>query len=324
MVKKENNAQIAAIFYEMADILQLKNVKWKPQAYIIAGQTLESLREDVSEIYSKEGIEGLMKLSGIGEALAKKIVQYLKEKKIDEYEEMKKTIPAGLYEMMRVPGIGAKKASFFYNKLGIKTIDDLSRAAEEHRLSGLPGFKERAEQKIIEGINILKSKKERMPLKIAVKMANAIIFELKKLPEVSDAIAAGSIRRKKESVGDIDILVRTGKPEEVLGKFVKMKFVMEILGIGKEKATIITKKGIQVDLRVFEDDEFGAGLLYFTGDKQHNIWLRKIAIRKGFKLNEYGLFNSAGKKIAGRTEEEIYRALDLKIFPPEKRIGEVR
>lgn len=319
-----NNSEIAQIFFEMADILELKKVRWKPRAYLIAGQTLESLKKDVSKIYEAGGEKALMDIPGIGEALALKIIQYLKENKIEEYEKLKKTVPAGLYEMMKVPGIGAKKASIFYNKMRIKDIDELYRAAEEHKLMGLRGFKEKAEQKIIDGINLFKARKPKMSLKIAQKISNKILSELKKFPEIEEAIAAGSIRRKKETIGDIDILVRTSGPEIVLNRFVKLGFVKEILGVGKEKATVMTQEGIQVDVRVFSDEEFGAGLLYFTGDKQHNIWLRKIAIKKGLKLNEYGLFDRAGKRIAGKNEEEIYFALGLKWISPEKRIGEAR
>lgn len=325
--KRENNNKIAAIFFEIADILQIKNVKWKPQAFIVAGQTLESLNEDVSEIYKKGGKDGkkaLMELPGIGEALSEKIIQFLKTGKIDEHEKLKKTIPHGLYEMMQVPGVGAKKASLFYNKLGIKSIDELSRAAEEHKLQGLPGFKERAEQKIIEGVELFKSKKPRMPFKEAEKIVKPILKAIQKLAEVKEVIVAGSFRRKKSTIGDFDIVIRTSSPELVLKKAVKLSFVKQILGIGKEKATIITREGVQVDMRVFTDEEFGAGLLYFTGDKQHNIWLRKIAIRKGWKLNEYGLFDSKNKRIAGKTEKEVYDALGLRMLLPEKRIGEVR
>jgi DNA polymerase (family 10) len=324
MVKKRvNNEKIAQIFFEMADILQLENVKWKPQAFIVAGQTLESLSKDVSELYRKNGKKGLLELPGIGEALAEKIIQFLKTGKIREHEKLKKTIPAGLYAMMQVPGVGAKKASLFYNRLGIKNIDELSRAAEEHRLVGLPGFKERAEQKIIEGIELMKNEQDRIPWKKAEKIVDKILKEIKKLPEVVECIPAGSFRRKKASVRDLDIVVRTDKPENVLNKFVKMNFVKQVLGIGKEKATIITRDGVQVDVRVFTDEEFGAGLLYFTGDKQHNIWLRKIAIKKGWKLNEYGLFDKNGMRIAGKIEGEIYDKLGLAYINPEKRIGEV-
>ena len=324
MKKRSNNGEIAAIFYEMAEILDFKNIKWKPRAYIIAAQTLESLREDVSEIYNREGEKGIDNIPGIGEHLKQKIIQYIKEKRIDEYDKLRKSVPVGLYEMMKVPGVGAKKASLFYHKLGIKNIDELYRAVEEQKLRKLAGFKEKSEQKIMEGINILKNQKGRMPLKKAQKLANSILREIRKFLEVDKVIAAGSLRRKKSTIGDIDIVVRTEKPELVLKKFVKLGFVKDILGIGKEKATIINKDGVQIDCRVFTDEEFGAGLLYFTGDKQHNIWLRKIAIKKGWKLNEYGLFDNKNRRIAGMNEKEIYNKLGVKMLAPEKRIGETK
>lgn len=319
--KRNNNPEIAGIFYEMAEILELQNIKWKPNAYIAAAQTIESLKKDVSEIYKKDGVEGINKLPGIGEGLTKKIVQFIETGKIDEHERLKKSIPAGLYDIMKVPGIGAKKASLFYNQLGIKNIDDLEKAAKEKRLIGLPGFKEKAEERILEGIEMMKNQR-RILLKDAEKIADKILKELRKLPEVEKAIAAGSIRRKKSTIGDIDIIVETLDPENVLNKFAKMKFVGKILGVGKEKATIITKDDVQVDVRVADKNFFGACLLYFTGDKNHNIWLRKIAIKKGWKLSEYGLFKG-NKMIAGKTEEEIYSKLGLKFIKPEDRIGEL-
>jgi len=323
---KSNNSDLAGIFYEMAEILELKQVKWKPQAYIAAAQTMESLGEDVSEIYKKKGRNGLLELPGIGEALADKIIRYLGERKIDEYERLKKSVPAGLYEMMKIPGVGAKKAMLFYNKLGIKSIDELGRAAEEHKLLGLRGFKEKSEQKIIEGIEMMKGEQKRISLKDAERLAKPILAGLGKIKEIKETIVAGSFRRKKSSIRDFDIILMAEEKnhEKILNSFTKMSFVKEVLGKGREKATIITKDGIQVDARVFTDKEFGTGLLYFTGDKGHNIWLRKIAIKKGWKLNEYGLFDGKGKRIAGKNEEEVYNKLGLDYIEPEKRIGEVR
>jgi DNA polymerase (family 10) len=324
--KEKNNSKIAEIFFEMADILEFNGVKWKPQAYIAAGQTLESSKKDISEIYQKSGREGLLNLPGIGEALTDKIIQYLKEGKIEEHERLIKTLPFGLVEMMRVPSIGAKKASLLYRQLRIKNIDELARAAEEHKLLKLEGFGDKSERKILEGIELMKHEQTRIPLKRAKQLANKILKEIKKVSGVQECIAAGSLRRRKSSVKDLDIVVmaENNKQETILKKFTQMHFVKEILGVGKEKATIITKDGVQVDVRVFNEEEFGAGLLYFTGDKQHNIWLRKIAIKKGWKLNEYGLFDKKNKRIAGRTEEEVYDLLDLDYIKPEARIGEVR
>ncbi len=320
--KMSLNEKIAEIFYEMADILALEKVKWKPGAYIVAAQTLESLKQDVQDIYLKKGIKGLEELPGIGEKLAQKIIQYIETEKIDEHERLKKTIPAGVYQMMKIPGIGAKKAWIFFHELGIKNIDQLDQAVKKHKLRGVKGFKEKTEENILQGIEILKSEKEKMSLKEAEKLSNSIISQLKKLPSVQEAVPAGSLRRKKSKIRDLDIVIKSDSPEKITNAFVKMSFVSRVIGQGPSKATIISKDNTQIDIRVFPDDEFGAGLLYFTGDKQHNIWLRKIAIRKGLKLNEYGLFQ-ADKKIAGKTEEEIYKALGLKMHRPEDRIGEI-
>ena len=179
------------------------------------------------------------------------------------------------------------------------------------------------QEKILDGIQAFKEQKGRIPLEEAEKIASRALKELKKIKEVEKAIVAGSIRRKKPRIRDIDIVIETRKPEIVAEKFTKMSFVTKIIGKGKEKATIMNKENIQVDIRFFTQENFGSGLLYFTGDKQHNIWLRKIAIKKGWKLNEYGLF-SGKKRIAGKTEKEIYDKLGVKYIGPEKRIGEVK
>lgn len=315
---QNTNLEIAKVFYEMADILELENIRWKPAAYRMAAQTLESLKIDVKNIYKKEGEKGLDKLPAIGSGLTKKIVQYIKEGKIDTYEKLKKSLPSGLYEMMGVPGVGPKKAWLFYNKLGIKNINELKKAAQEHKLEGLPGFKERAEENILQAIATMKSDEQRILLEKAEKIAKDVIKKLKEIPEVKNAIGAGSLRRKKPTIRDIDIVIETTEPEKVVNSFIKMNFVKKVLGKGKEKATIINKQGIQIDIRLFNKDNFGSGLLYFTGSKQHNIWLRKIAIKKSYKLNEYGLFKG-NKRIAGKTEKEIYDKLGLKYAEPEER-----
>ena len=317
MAKKE---EIAQIFYHTADVLESQNVKWKPLAYRKAARSLENLKEDVDSVYQRGGIKGIEEIQGVGEGLAKKIIQYIETGKINEWERLKKTLPKGFYQLLDVPGLGVKKAKLFYEKLKIKSIEQLEKAAKAHKLIGLPGFKEKSEKNILEGIMLMKQQKGRMPLVKAEKIANKMIFQLKKLPEVEEAIAAGSVRRKKSTVRDIDLIVKTKQPEKVIQLFTKMTFVKKVLGKGPEKATIITKENVQADLRVFTNEEFGAGLLYFTGDKEHNIWLRKIAIKKGMKLNEYGLFKGK-KKITGKTEREIYNILGVKMPSPEKRIG---
>jgi DNA polymerase (family 10) len=316
-MKKE---EISQIFYHIADVLESQGVAWKPIAYRKAARSLENLKEDVDALYQREGIKGIEEIQGVGEALAKKIIQYIETGKIDLWERLKKTLPKGFYQLLDVPGLGIKKAKLFFEKLKIKNIAQLEKAAKAHKLLSLPGFKEKSEQNILQGIELLKKQKGRIPYLKAKKIADKIVSELKKLAEVDEVIAAGSLRRKMPTIGDLDIVVKTKYPERVIDKFVKMPFVKKIVGQGNEKATIITKENVQVDIRVFTEEEFGAGMLYFTGDKEHNIWLRKIAIKKGLKLNEYGLFRGS-KRIAGRTEQEIYQSLNVKMPIPEKRIG---
>jgi len=318
-MKKEFNSKLSEIFYEIADIFEIREIRWKPQAYRIAAQTLENLREDVSKIYKEKGEKGLEELPGIGEGIAKKIAEYIKTGKIQHFEQLKKTIPEGLHQMMNVPGIGAKKASLFYNKLGIKKIEDLEKAARQGKLKALPLIKEKTEKNILEGIKLLSEKKARMPYKEAEKIAKFLLKNIKKIKEAEKVEIAGSYRRKKPTIGDFDIVILTGNPKKTADKFIKMNFINKVLAKGEDKVTVIIKQGIQVDIRFFNRNNYGSGLLYFTGDKQHNIWLRKIAIKKGYKLSEYGLFKSK-KRIAGKTEKEIYDKLNVKFLQPEKRI----
>ena len=317
------NEKLASIFYEMAEILEFKKVKWKPQAYIIASQTIEGLNQDVLDIYLKKGIRGLEELPGIGEGIARKIVQYIKTEKIDEFEKLKKSIPRGIYEIMKIQGIGPKKASIFYEKLRIRTTNDLKKAVLSHKLLGLGGFKAKSEKNILEAIELLKTASGRISLKRAEKIAEEIKKELEKIKDVKKVEIAGSIRRRKSTIGDIDIVVQTRNSEKVSASFLKSRLIKKILNRGKEKLSFISNYNLGVDVRFFTYSSFGSGLLYFTGDKQYNIWMRKIAIKKGLKLNEYGLFKG-NRKLAGKSEKEILDYLGIKMFSPENRGFELK
>ena len=312
------NLEIARIFYEMADILEMQNVEWKPRAYRKAAKSIESLPIDVSEIYKKEGFEGLMKIPGVGERLAKKIEEYILTGKIREYEKLKKSLPRGLETLIEIPGLGPKKAVLLFKKLNIRTIEDLKKAANEGKIAKLPGFGEKSQENILKGIELFERGQQRLLLSNAITIANEIIEELKKVKGIEDIEPVGSLRRMKETVGDIDILVVAKNPSAVMDKFVSLKNVERVLAKGEKKSMVILKGNIQADVRVFERDEFGAALQYFTGSKEHNIELRKIAIKKGYKLNEYGLFKG-NKKVAGENEEEIYKILVNNYIPPELR-----
>jgi DNA polymerase (family 10) len=316
-MKKE---EIAAIFIKMAEILEMQDVAWKPQAYRVAARSLEDLDKDVTEIYKKGGLKAIEEIPGVGEGIGKKIIEYIETGKIKEFEKLKKSLPSGLLEMMNVLGIGPKKAKVFYQKLGIKNIKELRKAAQAGKIHELPMFKEKTEENILENIKLYKGKKKRIPFKTANKEATKILNILKKVPGVKRCIGAGSLRRKLSTIGDIDLLVTSSQPKKAIDKFTKVPGIKKVLAKGQTKAVIILNNNLQVDLRVIPDAEFGAALQYFTGNKGHNILLRRIAIKKGYKLNEYGLFKGK-KRIAGKTEKEIYNKLGLKMPKPEKRVG---
>jgi len=313
------NQEIVNIFYEIADILEMQNIEWKPQAYRRAARILEAHADDIKKFYKKEGIEGLKELPGIGEGIAKKIVEFIKTGKVKEHEKLLKTIPSHINVLMKIPGMGPKKVKKLNKILNIKTVKELENAALSHKIAHVSGFGEKSEKDILESINLMKGSQERIPLKKAEKIANEIIAKLKKIKEVENITAAGSIRRKKSTIRDIDIIVSSKNPAKVINAFTNIKGIQKVFAKGPRKA-IIMIKSIQVDLRVFSPESWGAGLFYFTGNKSYNIEMRKIAIKKGYKLNEYGLFDKkTGKMIAGKTEEEICKKLGVKYLEPEKR-----
>ncbi|MBM3199817.1 DNA polymerase/3'-5' exonuclease PolX [Candidatus Woesearchaeota archaeon] len=314
------NQEIAQIFYNIADILEMNNVAWKPIAYRKAARALESLSEPIEDVYKKGGIKSLEEIPGIGEGLAKKIEQYLNTGKIDEYERLKKSVPPGILKIMQIQGIGPKKAKKLYKDLGIKNVNDLENAAKRHKIQTLETFKEKTEENILKGIELLRQKTDRMLLGSALPQAEEIVSILQKISGVEKVQAAGSLRRMRETVGDLDILVASKNSKPVMEAFTKMTSVKRVLAEGETKSAVILKTGLQVDVRVVEPSSFGSALQYFTGNKDHNINLRAIAIKKGFKLSEYGLFTKKDDKlVAGRTEEEVYKRLGLSYIEPELR-----
>lgn len=315
-----NNQVIAGIFYEMADILEILDVPWKPNAFRTAARSVESLAEDVADIYSKEGIVGIRKISGIGQSIALKVIEFIKTGRIREYESLKKKVPKGLLELMHIQTLGPKKVKVLYKELKIKNIGELKKAAKAGKIQKLSGFGVKSEKEILEGIDMFQGAGKRTLIGYALPVAEEIVDSIRKLKGVKRAKIAGSIRRRKESIGDIDILVTSNTPKEVMEFFTKMPGVKKILVMGPTKSSVILENGIQCDLRVVEDNIFGAALQYFTGDKIHNVETRKIAIKRGYKLSEYGLFNRrTGKLVAAKTEEDVYKKLGMQFVPPELR-----
>jgi DNA polymerase (family 10) len=294
--------------------------RWRPIAYRNAARTIETLKEDIKEIYDQKGLEGLNQIQNIGEALAKKIEEYIKTEKIKTYQRLLKEIPKHLRELMKVPGLGPKKIEKLHKVLKINNISQLEKAAKKHKIAKLEGFGEESERDILDAIQLAKQEKGKIPLAEAEKEANNIIKQLKPLKEIKQISIAGSTKRKKPFVRDLDILASSNHPEKVTEAFTKIKNVQKILGKGTTKATIILKSGIQADMRVIKPESWGAAFLYFIGSKNYNISLRRIAIKKGLKLSEYGLFEKkTGKMLPSSTEELITNRLKVKWLKPEDR-----
>jgi len=314
MKKKE----IAKIFHEISDFLEMEETAFKPYAYRRAALSLAALKEDVKEIYEKGGIKALKTIPGIGEGLALKIEEYLKTGKIKYHLELKKKTPVDLQEIINIEGMGPRRAKILYEKLKIRTLKDLEKKARAHKIAPLFGFGKKTEKNILEGIEFLKKSKGRSLLGDILPQVREISDKLKELKEVEKITAVGSVIRMKETIGDVDFLIASSKPQKIMDFFVSLPGVLKVWGKGPTKASVRMEQGFDVDIRVVPKKSYGAALQYFIGSKEHNIALRNIAISKGLKLNEYGLFKGS-KMIAGKDEKEIYRILGMPWIPPELR-----
>ncbi len=313
------NQEVADILYKIADVLELMDeIRFKIIAYRRAAQNIESLSKDIAEIYKKNGIEGLREIPGIGKDIAFKTEEIIKTGKLKYLDELKKKIPFDAESLMNIEGLGPKRINILYKKLMVKNAGELERAAKEKKIRDIPGFGVRAEENILKGIEFSKTIKKRFILGYIWPDILKLENELKKLREVERVEICGSARRRKETIGDLDILVISMKPEKVMDYFVKLEAVKRIIAKGSTKSTVILKNDMQVDLRVLQRESFGAAMQYFIGNKEHNIELRKIAISKGYKLSEYGLFKEK-KIVAADDEKKIYRALGLNYIEPEMR-----
>lgn len=312
------NLELAKIFYQLADLLEMKEVGFKPRAYEKAARVLESMEKDVGEIYREKGIKGLKEISGVGEGIARKMEEFIKTGGIKSFQRLKKECPVNLDELMAVEGLAAKKIRVLYKKLKIKNLDDLEKAAKVGKIRKLEGFGEKSETNILQGIDFARRSKGRFLLGEILPAVRKIIGRLDALPEVGKISVAGSVRRMQETVGDIDILVTSAKPEKVMDYFIGMDEVVKIWAKGPTKSSARLKGGYDCDLRVIKKESFGAALQYFTGNKDHNILTRRLAMKKGLKLNEYGVFRK-NKKIAGKTEKDVYQAIGLPYIEPEIR-----
>ncbi|MBS3156951.1 DNA polymerase/3'-5' exonuclease PolX [Candidatus Woesearchaeota archaeon] len=312
------NSKIAEILYEIAEIYEIKGVQWKPQAYNKAARAIENLSDDMKEIYEEKGVKGLDEIPGVGKGISKKIEEYIKTGKINEYNKLKNSIPRGLLNLLEIQGIGPKKAAALYKKLKIKNLKDLEKAVREHKIKELEKFGEKSEEDIKESLKFYKRRdKKRFLLGEILPIAENIVSELKKLKEVDKAVYCGSLRRMNETIGDLDILATGNNPKKIIDNFVRLKEIKKVLAKGSTKSMVFLDNNLQVDIRVVKDNELGSALQYFTGNKDHGIKLRQIAIRKGYKLSEYGLFRK-DKKITC-SEEGIYNRLGMQYIPAELR-----
>ncbi len=318
------NQQIADIFNRIALLLELRDDNpFKIRAYRRAALNIENLTDSIEEIARKDQLE---EIPGIGKDLALKIKEFIATGKVHHQEELQKKIPEGMVALIGVPGIGPKTAKQLYDAFKVTSLKELERLAKTHKIAGLPGIKEKTEENILRGIEFSKKGTDRRPLGVVLPVAEEVLSYLRKLKEVQKVEIAGSLRRRRETVRDIDILTTSSNPKKVMEVFIGLPGVKEVLSHGETRSSVTLEQGIQMDLRVVEPESYGAALAYFTGSKAHNIRLRELGVRKGLKINEYGIFEvKTDKRIGGAEEEDIYRILGLPYIPPELRedTGEV-
>jgi DNA polymerase (family 10) len=314
------NKELAAVFNSIADLLEIKGeVVYKVLAYRRAATTLDDYAPELADVWRTSG--KLPKLTGIGEALAGKLEELLNTGKLGFYEKLKLEVPPGVAEMLAIPDVGPKRAALFWKQLGLVTVAELEAAARSGKLRDLPGMGEKSEAKIVAGIEMRRRSSHRVPLGQAWPLAQDMVRFLRGLPGVELAEAAGSLRRMRSTIGDLDFLAGAdaGRADPIMQSFVHHPKVVRVLALGSTKSSVELSGGLQADLRVVPPQRFGTCLQYFTGGKDHNVRLRELALSKGFSLNEYALTKKNGQEILCATESEVYKTLGLPYIPPELR-----
>lgn len=313
------NSEIAAVFYTIADLLEIKGDNpFRVRSYRNAGEAIEGTGESFKTLVETRADEALEAIPGIGKSIRGKIVEMLETGRCSVLDKLMEELPAGILEILKIGGIGPKKTALLYGKLGIGSVDELEKAALAGGLRDLPGFAELTEKKILKGIKDLKAFSGRFLLSRGVEYAEDFVDFLLKVPGTIDVVPAGSLRRWRESIGDVDILVTCTDPAPVMDEFVSHPDVSDVVSKGHTRSTVILNSGLQVDLRVLDKGCFGAALQYFTGSKGHNVALRDRAKRMGLKISEYGVFRG-DKLVGGSTEEEVYKSVGLPWILPELR-----
>ncbi|MCX5726579.1 MAG: DNA polymerase/3'-5' exonuclease PolX [Candidatus Saganbacteria bacterium] len=313
------NIDFAEIFRQIGELMELKGENpFKVRAYYKAAQNIESLSENVTTIYERGGLNELKEVPGIGEHIAAKIEELIKTGKLRAHDSLMKGFPPHFLDLIDIPGMGPKTTMLLYKKLKVDSIDKLEKAIRSGAVNKLPGMGQKKADNILKGIEQFRARKGRFPISIALSYAETIVNSLKKLKEVDKILICGSLRRMKETIGDIDILVTSRKPEKVMDSFTTLPGVKEIIAKGKTKSAVILRSGIEADVRVVEPASFGAAAHYFTGSKQHNIKIREMGVKKGLKINEYGIFRG-NKRIGGEKEEDVFKSVGLPYIPSELR-----
>ncbi|HKS95993.1 MAG TPA: helix-hairpin-helix domain-containing protein, partial [Terriglobia bacterium] len=315
------NHEIGAVFEEIAAIMRVTqdDPKWsfKAAAYDRAKRSIDGLPERLEDI-ARDPTRKLTDIPGIGADLAAKIKELVETGQLKYHQEQLKKVPRSLLELMQLPGVGPQKVRLFYHNLKIQTLDQLEAAAKEGKLRELPGMSEKSEQNILNALGALHRSAGRFRLDQAYETAEEIQEFLAEIKGPQEITPAGSLRRGRDTVGDLDVLITGGDRARISERFLKFPRIAQVLVAGEDKISVKLKTQMQVDVRLLAPDEFGSALMYFTGSKEHNVALRDRAKRRGWKLSEYGLFEGE-KRIAGKTEEEIYKKLDLEYIPPELR-----
>ena len=311
------NDVVEAVLVEYADLLSItSDDPFKARAYEKAARAVGGYHADVATM----DLKGILAIPNVGKSIGEKIHEYLTTGQIQALEDLREQIPDGVRQLLSVPGLGPKKAMVVYRELGIASVDELLDAVQDHRLAELRGFGEKTEENVRRGIRQVRESGGRVLISLAMDLAEELLAELEPMREVLRASYAGSLRRMAESIGDIDLLVASEDPAPVMERFTTLPVVDRVLAHGETKSSVTTSKGLQVDLRVIAPDVWGAALIYFTGSKAHNIRIREMAVRKGLKLSEYGLFEAAsGELIVAETEEDVYERLGLPYIEPTLR-----
>lgn len=323
--KKRSAQELSKIFFEFSYLDEMRGVPFKPRAYQLASESMTGLGDDVEAAWRKGGVKALKELPGVGQSIAEKIDEYFRTGKIKEYAARKKKFPVDVWGLSRIEGLGPKHIADLYKHLKVKNLEDLKRALRVHKVQKIPRWGGKSEEKLLRGLGLMERASGRHLLGNVLPIADDIVSTLSKIKGVKRCVYAGSLRRRQETIGDIDLIATTDDPERVMDAFTTLPSVETVHERGKTRSSVRLRMGIDADLRVVPDAVYGATLQYFTGDKRHNVLLREYALSKKYTLNEYGLFRHSHKKkgalVVCKTEEEIYEKLGMDTPPPELRVG---